>query len=562
MMEGEGMMDGEGMIDGEGDEGEFPLDAGYLNWPMIALGSLVVSAASFAGYYYLSGPTKTKARVRAPRPRRRKRKAIVRTAFACPADAQVCGLANNGNTCFLNSILQALSSLREFHRYVHELREGAPKSVLFKELEKVIRGETEDPIRVHRCVARVESTYSGRAQQDALELFTSLMAVIEKERRTHNPSDGLSNDPLPLTKASDVLKRGHSRVSAGAPAHPTKLASGDAPPFDLLYYSGASMPFRGTGANTKQCMDCGYTPPVRVAGFNSLSLSLAARGIPLSVEALLRAYVQPERIEGVLCERCSAEEKLADVQAKLREPKSKRWSTPEARRMLRAEEVKLGSFLETGIEPDRRKGAAEAADDGDDAPLGVLPRERKRNAATLERLELIAKCDVVKRELVLKLPPLLCLHLQRGLGATKDARHVRFGLILDLASLAQTTLSVLTHRVGSRGGLVSMDDFSQVGMVSSDSDMVYVLAAVVVHLGSGGNQGHYVTFRRGTVLPQTSTGERKKLTPAEAERWAASESEWYYASDKQVRKVSVARVLQAQAYLLFYERVACPIRPP
>ena len=65
----------------------------------------------------------------------------------------------------------------------------------------------------------------------------------------------------------------------------------------------------------------------------------------------------------------------------------------------------------------------------------------------------------------------------------------------------------------------------------------YKLTSVVVHLGDV-DSGHFITYRRAA----SDNGQRFP-------------DKWLYTSDTEVRKVSLAEVLRADAYILFYERV-------
>jgi ubiquitin carboxyl-terminal hydrolase 30 len=62
---------------------------------------------------------------------------------------------------------------------------------------------------------------------------------------------------------------------------------------------------------------------------------------------------------------------------------------------------------------------------------------------------------------------------------------------------------------------------------------LYRLLAVIVHGGEGANNGHFITYRRGSLR---------------------NYHKWYLTSDHMVREVSIEEVLQSPAYMLFYDR--------
>ena len=117
--------------------------------------------------------------------------------------------------------------------------------------------------------------------------------------------------------------------------------------------------------------------------------------------------------------------------------------------------------------------------------------------------------DAVKRVRFKSLPPVLVLTLKRFKqdvrGRTrKHSGHVEFEETLDMSPLC--------------------DDPQQPGFVT-----LYRLQGVVEHSG-GLNGGHYVAYtRRG--------------------------QQWFYISDRNVRPTTPSAVFEAEAYLLFYERV-------
>jgi ubiquitin carboxyl-terminal hydrolase 16/45 len=105
--------------------------------------------------------------------------------------------------------------------------------------------------------------------------------------------------------------------------------------------------------------------------------------------------------------------------------------------------------------------------------------------------------------------------------------------------------------------------------------VLYALYGVVSHSGDLGG-GHYVAFikARGRDQPmidhflsaatkpdelqaestKTETDDCSGVS-GDAPRFTPSSGEWYYASDSTVSKVSESKVLAAEAYILFYERI-------
>ncbi|XP_078432554.1 ubiquitin-specific protease 2 [Wolffia australiana] len=133
------------------------------------------------------------------------------------------------------------------------------------------------------------------------------------------------------------------------------------------------------------------------------------------------------------------------------------------------------------------------------------------------------KRDATKRILIDKAPCVLTIHLKRF---SQDSRgqlsklsgHVSFQETLDLRPY--------------------MNSRSREGEKSS----YYRLVGVVEHEGSM-RGGHYVAYVR---------GEKSQMGNMSKEGHGSG---WFYASDALVKEVSLTKVLQSEAYLLFYEKV-------
>ncbi|XP_072944709.1 ubiquitin carboxyl-terminal hydrolase 16/45 isoform X2 [Epargyreus clarus] len=175
--------------------------------------------------------------------------------------------------------------------------------------------------------------------------------------------------------------------------------------------------------------------------------------------------------------------------------------------------------------------------------------------------------NATKRFLVSSPPAILILHLKRfQIGPRcmfrKMSKHVDFPTVLDLAPFC------------------AMDKMKRVANVSrGQSELPYSLYGVVEHSG-GMHGGHYVAYvkvragdGRRSFLPRGANrpppapaagGDAAPDSDSElsgyesGEGAAAAEAppgRWYYVSDSMVSEVSEEKVLRAQAYLLFYERI-------
>uniref|UniRef100_A0A9J8CUV0 Ubiquitin carboxyl-terminal hydrolase n=2 Tax=Cyprinus carpio TaxID=7962 RepID=A0A9J8CUV0_CYPCA len=123
----------------------------------------------------------------------------------------------------------------------------------------------------------------------------------------------------------------------------------------------------------------------------------------------------------------------------------------------------------------------------------------------------------------------LSLSLQAGMNLRKVNRHVDFPLLLDLAPFCSATCKNL----------------------GSGERVLYSLYGIVEHSGSmrGGHYAAYVKVRP----PQRKPEQRKSANATEAS--SVPQGQWVYVSDTNVQTVPESRVLNSQAYLLFYEEL-------
>ncbi|KPJ12856.1 Ubiquitin carboxyl-terminal hydrolase 16 [Papilio machaon] len=177
--------------------------------------------------------------------------------------------------------------------------------------------------------------------------------------------------------------------------------------------------------------------------------------------------------------------------------------------------------------------------------------------------------NATKRFLVSSPPAILILHLKRfQIGPRcmfrKMTKHVDFPTILDLAPFC------------------AMDKLKKLPNVTrGQSELLYSLYGVVEHSG-GMHGGHYVAYvkvrqpvkpgdprwwflPKSANIPASSGGDGDADSESDLSGYESGEGpapmpdppagKWYYVSDSMVSEVTEDKVLRAQAYLLFYERI-------
>uniref|UniRef100_A0AAQ5YLA3 Ubiquitin carboxyl-terminal hydrolase n=1 Tax=Amphiprion ocellaris TaxID=80972 RepID=A0AAQ5YLA3_AMPOC len=161
-------------------------------------------------------------------------------------------------------------------------------------------------------------------------------------------------------------------------------------------------------------------------------------------------------------------------------------------------------------------------------------KQVRKSSAADKKLEKIYT-SARKQMLISSLPPVITLHLKRfhqaGMNLRKVNRHVDFPLVLDLAPFCSASCKNLA--AGER--------------------VLYSLYGIVEHSGSmrGGHYTAYVKVR----APHRKTEQHHKNLPGARDASSSSQGQWVYVSDTTVQTVPESRVLNSQAYLLFYEEM-------
>lgn len=143
-----------------------------------------------------------------------------------------------------------------------------------------------------------------------------------------------------------------------------------------------------------------------------------------------------------------------------------------------------------------------------------------------------------KKQMLISLaPPVLTLHLKRfqqaGFNLRKVNRHVKFPEILDLAPFCTLKCK---------------------NVAEDNTRVLYSLYGVVEHSGTM-RSGHYTAYAKARtanrhVLNLVLHGDIPQGFETES-----TKGQWFHVSDTHVQAVPTTKVLNSQAYLLFYERI-------
>ncbi|KIH64414.1 ubiquitinyl hydrolase 1 [Ancylostoma duodenale] len=184
----------------------------------------------------------------------------------------------------------------------------------------------------------------------------------------------------------------------------------------------------------------------------------------------------------------------------------------------------IGSCLLEFTAPEQLQGA-----NAYECESCCAPRNKKMNAVGSHK----KRVSAMKRYLIYEPPAVLTLHLKRfqqlegltgRMAARKLSGHVYFPVMFDMAPFCCRNVERIAP---------------------GEKRLLYSLYGVVVHSGSLSG-GHYIAYVK-------SRHRLKQDLPVDPQ--LQNDGQWYYCSDSQIVAVSENRVLSAEAYILFYERV-------
>lgn len=297
---------------------------------------------------------------------------------------RVTGYQNMGNTCFMNSVLQAVASVPAAELYLRNLLERTKNDLFVFTTLRTIAGQVSEPSAFYALITGETNRFGTWNQEDAQELFLAFIDVLEQRasrataltstddvltvasrdepnasakasvdiEKTMQGAEGfvesrvmtlLDVEKDDIAEAASLIVAAGGETSAKACAFPTQSAH--YPRSDerrsvldskgnhattlhatLTASDGVDelvSPFHGTEVTFRRCLRCGYSRPLSFSQFTTLTLSLGGVGGPTSLEKLLNDYTNRETLNDVRCEFCSAVATLDLVQDVIDELRSK-----------------------------------------------------------------------------------------------------------------------------------------------------------------------------------------------------------------------------------------------
>ncbi|GAB7339244.1 hypothetical protein MBLNU457_5899t1 [Dothideomycetes sp. NU457] len=442
------------------------------------------------------------------------------------------GLGNWDNSCYQNSVLQGLSTLRSFTEFLGRANDTGSTTGSLHALTSSLNDHNNNGRRIW-TPAKLKSMSSWQ-QQDAQEYFSKILDEVDKEMvksaaAKTTPHEGLSTlariDRNAGSKESDHDVGEADKV---ATVEEAETVQGTKPG---SFSVAQGNPLEGLLAQRVTCVKCGFSEGLSLLPFNCLTVPLG-RARSYNIEDCLDEYSNLEEISGVECASCT----LKQSEAKLA-------------RMVEstAEQAKQASIL--SLPPELRQQIVErlqtvrqAIDDADFSDNTIYKKclisKDGRVSSTKTRQAVVARP-----------PKALVIHINRSLfdeytGAqSKNYADVRYPAILDLRPwcLGKVQPPDKDSEHWSMRPTESMIP-GRFGKFNQDGPF-YQLRAVVTHYGRHEN-GHYICYRQ-HVAPTQSEQDGESTKP-----------QWWRLSDEDVSAVTQETVLsQSGAFMLFYERI-------
>ncbi|KAF4517136.1 hypothetical protein B566_EDAN006435 [Ephemera danica] len=444
------------------------------------------------------------------------------------------GLVNMGETCFLNTLLQAIASSPYFCEWLTKHQESDIAQALLKVVQYV-NGRNAADMDIPFFPRSVVSAMSkngwsiGSGQQDSHELFFALMTCLEEQTtQPLKPQDILNElgnenslqilyspqspelknkseettDSPPLTSDPEISLT--DDVNQNEKLQPNGCKPGNRCSFVCRTgrdFNGLKMrqrrtdfPFRGQQLSQLSCTVCSSSSTVQHQAFDCLSLTLPEQGIA-TLQQLLSSFTAPEQVQEVLCEHC----------------------TTEAGHPVKTTFVKQLS-------------------------IGRLPKclcVHIQRTFWLNNGQSYKRHDFVSFPEVLTMDQFTYCYKERLRRAFLQQLKPKNKIVKN--EVKENTSDECATSEPSED--ISNPQNSKTATKEPHTDIKYRLVpkhqyklqAVVVHLGEE-NSGHFITYRR-PPPPYASTGK------------------WIYVSDEQCYATNLADVLCVCAYMLFYEKI-------
>lgn len=491
------------------------------------------------------------------------------------------GLKNRGQTCYCNSVLQALAPLKPFYYHLESIQKSGSNTLIdalhctiqyvnghevsqkkerthgFSSFIPFLSGPSPgDPKTVMDMVAKHHSQFRSRnnlgiagttEQQDSHEFLSALIDVVSMEEHSKAKShDGLSlmhsqslgdelNEHLNMTSklAIDINTDAENEYNEVGEEKKhddkTNMHHQSSNIEQTNRGQGTTLykhhnPFDGWLGSTIKCATCLHIRPIRSSPFICLSLPIATVRSEYLEDFLASEYggfSTAERVSDVQCVACAIKNKLEELEDEVM-LLSGAIASMERRNKGKEDQAGLESELASKNHHVNILKGMDA--DNDDEIQNHNEEDISFNIVGLPKIIPI-RGDAYKATLIMRPPKVLCIHVQRrhydmtSQRMVKISRQVHFPEVLDLSKYCAYAENSFEKECATKS----------IGWPK----VPYKLMSVVEHKGSAFG-GHYQTYRR--------VGSDQK--------------EWALVSDESVVPRSWEDVRRCEAYMLLYEEMS------
>ncbi|CAM1508191.1 Fc.00g050390.m01.CDS01 [Cosmosporella sp. VM-42] len=473
------------------------------------------------------------------------------------------GLGNRDNSCYQNSILQGLSSLKPLPGYLSAYLQASSGENGDRDVAQTLRtliSDLNDASNNGQTLwtPSVLKNMSTWTQQDAQEYYSKILDDIDKSvakaARSTQRHPGLEAN----SNKDDTVASQHSDDSGYHSTTSSRTSDTKLP----------RNPLEGLLAQRVACVQCGHSDGLSMIPFTCLTLSLGLDKNQHDLYERLDAYSKVESIENVECDKCT----LLKVQGLL---------TKLVNRM-RESKVPESQLAE----PLRRLEAVELALEEDDFEDKTLTDKCRISAQS--------KVSTTKtKQIVIARPPQsLAIHVNRSVfdpstfDMMKNSAPVNFPKTLDLGPWLLGSSSEKPYAAHKEKDIEDEEQWvsnPRESMVAGDlkpsrlTGPIYELRAVVTHYGRHEN-GHYICYRKhrrhipspaksvgdendapepGDIDEDMAVPEAKSLSQEVDDRRSDIDMDWWRLSDHNVSMVNEETVLSLSpgVFMLFYDCV-------